>query len=119
MEFKISSALTAAECRQLGVTNTVKLSTPLNTVTGDGVLSIYDSTRMEQAKPEQFYVDSYYNEYHKPRIQMEQNLKDIDGMISYFHHYRHPALNKSFYVVGIGRNLIEGSAHLMLKEIWQ
>lgn len=119
LEFKISSALTAAECRQLGVTNTVKLSTPLNTVTGDGVLSIYDSTRMEQAKPEQFYVDSYYNEYHKPRIQMEQNLKDIDGMISYFHHYRHPALNKSFYVVGIGRNLIEGSAHLMLKEIWQ
>ena len=38
LEFKINSALTATECAKLGVSNTVKLSTPLNISTGDGVL---------------------------------------------------------------------------------
>ncbi len=119
LEFKISSALTSAECQKLGVKNTVKLSTPIVTATGEGARDIYDNIRGQQAKPEQFYVDSYYDEYHAPRVIMEQNLADIDGMISLFNHYRHPAINKTFYVQGIGRNLIEGSAHMTIKEIWQ
>ncbi|UVX99096.1 MAG: hypothetical protein [Bacteriophage sp.] len=117
LEFKINSALTATECAQLGVSNTVKLSTPLNISTGDGVLEVYDRNGNVKAKPEQIYVDSYYTEYHKPRIVMEQKLRDIDNVISLFNHYRHEALNKEFFVQGIGRNLIEGRADLTLKEI--
>ena len=117
LEFKINSALTAAECAQLGVSNTVKLSTPLNISTGDGVLEVYDRNGNVKAKPEQIYVDSYYTEYHKPRIVMEQKLRDIDNVISLFNHYRHEALGKEFFVQGIGRNLIEGRADLTLKEI--
>lgn len=117
LEFKINSALTAAECAQLGVSNTVKLSTPLNISTGDGVLEVYDRNGNVKAKPEQIYVDSYYTEYHKPRIVMEQKLRDIDNVVSLFNHYRHEALNKEFFVQGIGRNLIEGRADLTLKEI--
>ena len=117
LEFKINSALTATECAQLGVSNTVKLSTPLNISTGDGVLEVYDRNGNVKAKPEQIYVDSYYTEYHKPRIVMEQKLRDIDNVVSLFNHYRHEALNKEFYVQGIGRNLIEGRADLTLKEI--
>lgn len=117
LEFKINSALTAAECAQLGVSNTVKLSTPLNISTGDGVLEVYDRNGNVKAKPEQIYVDSYYTEYHKPRIVMAQKLKDIDNVVSLFNHYRHEALNKEFFVQGIGRNLIEGRADLTLKEI--
>lgn len=117
LEFKINSALTAAECAQLGVSNTVKLSTPLNISTGDGVLEVYDRNGNVKAKPEQIYVDSYYTEYHKPRIVMEQKLRDIDNVVSLFNHYRHEALGKEFYVQGIGRNLIEGRADLTLKEI--
>lgn len=108
LEFKINSALTATECAQLGVSNTVKLSTPLNISTGDGVLEVYDRNGNVKAKPEQIYVDSYYTEYHKPRIVMEQKLRDIDNVVSLFNHYRHEALNKEFFVQGIGRNLIEG-----------
>lgn len=117
LEFKINSALTAAECQALGVTNTVKLSTPLNTATAEAVLSIYDYTRDVQAKPEQIYVDSYYSEYHLPRILMEQKLVDANGIIGLFNHYTHPALNKAFFVQGISRNLIEGRADLTIKEI--
>lgn len=117
LEFKINSALTAAECAQLGVSNTVKLSTPLNISTGDGVLEVYDRNGNVKAKPEQIYVDSYYTEYHKPRIVMAQKLRDIDNVVSLFNHYRHEALNKEFFVQGIGRNLIEGRADLTLKEI--
>ena len=117
LEFKINSALTATECAQLGVSNTVKLSTPLNIATGDGVLEVYDRNNNVKAKPEQIYVDSYYTEYHKPRITMVQKLRDTDDVVSLFNHYRHEALGKEFYVQGIGRNLIEGRADLTLKEI--
>lgn len=117
MEFKINSALTATECAKLGVSNTVKLSTPLNISTGDGVLEVYDRNGNVKAKPEQIYVDSYYTEYHRPRIVMEQKLRDIDNVVSLFNHYRHEALDKEFFVQGIGRNLIEGRADLTLKEI--
>ena len=117
LEFKINSALTATECAQLGVSNTVKLSTPLNISTGDGVLEVYNRNGNVKAKPEQIYVDSYYTEYHKPRIVMEQKLRDIDNVVSLFNHYRHEAVNKEFFVQGIGRNLIEGRADLTLKEI--
>lgn len=117
LEFKINSALTATECAKLGVSNTVKLSTPLNILTGDGVLEVYDRNGNVKAKSEQIYVDSYYTEYHRPRIVMEQKLRDIDNVVSLFNHYRHEALDKEFFVQGIGRNLIEGRADLTLKEI--
>ena len=64
LQMKINSALTTAECQVIGVTDTVKLSTPLNVSTQGGVLTIYDYTKAVTAKPEQIYVDSYYNEYH-------------------------------------------------------
>lgn len=119
IEFEISSALTLSECRQLGVTDTVKLSTPLDLSTGYGLLTIYDHTRQKQAKAEQLYVDSYYTEYHKPRIQMVQKLDDRFGVAEPFNHYRHPAMdNKEFYVQGISRNLIEGYAEITIKEVW-
>lgn len=117
LEFKISSDLTLEECKKLGVSRNVKLSTPLNTTTGNGVLTIYDYTRKTQAKAEQFYVDSYYNEYHVPRVIMEQKLLDVGGIVDLFNHYRHLALNKEFFVQGISRNLMEGRADMKLKEI--
>ena len=119
IEFEISSALTRTECQQLGVTDSVKLSTPLDLTTGYGLLTIYDHAKQQQAKAEQLYVDSYYTEYHKPRIQMTQKLDDRTGIVGLFSHYKHPAMpDKVFYTQGISRNLIEGYAELTLKEVW-
>lgn len=118
IEFKINSALTSEECRQLGVAQGICMSTPLNLLTGDGVIKLYDHTTGRQAKPEQLYVDSYYNEYHQPRILMTQKLIDKkEQRVSTFNHYRHPALGKNFFVQGITRNLESGEAEMSLKEI--
>lgn len=116
IEFKINSALTLAESQALGVKNGIKLSTPLDIATQSGILSIYDYNKVLAAKPEQLYVDSFYQEYHKPRILLTQKLKDEAGTISLFRHYAHPALNKEFFVQGIDRDLMEGCADLKLKE---
>lgn len=119
IEFEINSALTRSEGQLLGVTDTIKLSTPLDLSTGYGLLTIYDHNKQQQAKPEQLYVDSYYTEYHKPRVQMTQKLNDRAGQAELFNHYKHPAMpDKVFYVQGISRNLIEGYAELTIKEVW-
>ena len=120
IEMKINSALTTAECQALDVTDSVKMSTPVNTLTGEGLLTIYDHNREESAKPEQLYVDSYYKEWHAPRVVMTQKLTDTDGgIVSLFAHYRHPMMGKTFFVQGISRNLEEGYAEMTLKEIEQ
>lgn len=117
--FRICSALTREERQELGISESVRLSTPLNSETGSGVLSIYDRNTGEQAKPEQLYVDSYYREYHKPRILMEQKLEERSGDVGLFNLYRHPAMpGKTFFVQGLSRNLMEGYAQMTLKEIW-
>ena len=110
LEMKINSALTSSECQELGISDSVKMSTPLNTTTKLGLLNIYDYGKSETAKAEQLYVDRYYNEYHAPRVEMEQKL--MDNGISIFNHYTHPAIGKEFFVQGIGRNLMEGYADL-------
>ena len=120
IEMKINSALTAAECQALDVTDSVKMSTPLNTLTGEGLLAVYDYSRSVSAKPEQLYVDYYYKEWHAPRVVMTQKLTDTDGgIVSLFAHYRHPMMDKTFFVQGISRNLEEGYAEMTLKEIEQ
>ena len=121
ISFKISSALTSAECHDLGVTDSVKMSTPVNTQSGESVLSVYDYARELSAKPEQLYVDSYYQEYHAPRITMTQKLRDKAGesLVNPLLHYRHPAMGRTFFVQGISRNINEGSAEMNLKEIDQ
>ena len=120
IEMKINSALTAAECQALDVTDSVKMSTPLNTLTGEGLLAVYDYSRGMSAKPEQLYVDNYYKEWHAPRVVMTQKLTDTDGgIVSLFAHYRHPMMDKTFFVQGISRNLEEGYAEMTLKEIEQ
>lgn len=126
IDFKISSALTLDECKTLGVSQTVNISTPLNVSTEEGVLSIYDRPKGEQVKAEQDYVDSYYNEWHTPHVVMEQTLRDEvsskmtgaqNGIVSFFNHYRHPAMGKTFHVQSITRDLMEGSATVTMKEI--
>ena len=121
ISFKISSALTSAESHKLGVTESVKMSTPVNTQTGEPVLSVYDYARGLTAKPEQLYVDSYYQEYHAPRIEMTQRLRDKAGesLVGALLHYYHPAMGRTFFVQGISRSINEGSAEMNLKEVDQ
>lgn len=116
LEFKITTALTAADCKKLGVGNSVFLSSPLCTATSTPLLSIYNRRTQEQAKPEQHYVNDYWEEWHEPKVLMEQNFMDEGSTVSLFNLYRHPAIGKTFAVQGISRNLTEGTAQVTLKE---
>ena len=117
LEFRINSDLTAAECQSLGVANSVKLSTPVNVSTNESLLTIHDYNHNETDKPEKLYVNSYYEEYHEPKVIMDQSIMDVEENVSRFNLYSHPAIGKSFFVQGISRNLIEGNARLNLKEL--
>jgi len=117
IEFKISSSLTAAECRELDVTDSVKLSTPI-TSEGEGLLQLTDVVNGNTAKAEQLYVDAYYTEYHEPRLELTQDIQDRGDIISYFNHFTHPALDKEFYVTGISRSVRYGYATLIMKELF-
>lgn len=116
LTFRFTSALTREERMQLGITDMLNVSTPLDASTGTGLLSIYDRVSGREGKPEQLYVDAYYRECRKPRVLMSQNLEEDPGVVGAYHHYRHPALPYcDFYVTGISRNLMEGCARLDLK----
>lgn len=117
LEFKITTALTSAECKQLSVNNAVKLSSPHNVTTDSALLTITDTNTGETAKPEQIYVDAYWKEWHEPRVVMTQNFEEGD-YISPWNLYRHPAMGKTFHVEGISRNLAEGTAEVTMKEIF-
>lgn len=114
---KINSALTAEECRTLGVTNTVKMSNPVNLMTQEPILRIIDATTNAEEKPEQLYVDAVYREYHQPRVTLEQTFMHQKGIVNWTARYHHPAMKgREFYVVGINENLTAGTATVTLKE---
>lgn len=116
LSFRICSQLTSAECAAMGVTTGVKKCTAVS-AGGDGVEAIYDTHNAASAKAEQLYVDAYWQEYHAPKVIMEQSLEDTGGIVGLFNHYTHPAMGKEFYVQGIDRNLIDGTARLTMKEV--
>lgn len=117
LTFKICTQLTSAECAEMGVSTGVKKCTPLNVNTGNGLTTLYDRNAGESAKAEQLYVDAYYTEYHTPHVIMEQSLDDKGGTVSGFNHYIHPAMGKEFFVQGVSRNLANGEARVVMKEL--
>lgn len=118
LEMKITTALTSKECSQLGVNNAVKLSSPYNVATDSALLNIYDRTSGTTAKPEQLYVDAYWQEWHDPRVVMTQNFEDAGDTVSLLNLYTHPAMGKIFHVEAISRDLSEGTAEVRMKEIF-
>lgn len=117
--FRISSALTADERRELGVAEAVRKSTAIDMASGLGITQIYDHVKGSMAKPEQSYVDSYYSEFHVPRVTMQQHIVDSEDKAGLFLHYKHPAMpDRTFYVQAVGRNLRMNEALLTLKERW-
>ena len=117
IEMKITTALTSAECKSLGVSNGLNISSPLNEKTGDSLLSIHNFLTGETAKPEVLYVDAYWQEWHEPRVLLSQSL--YDHMAGWYLRYRHPYMGKTFHVQGISRDLTSGTARMVLKEIFE
>ncbi len=126
LEFRITTALTTAERVAMGVQESVKLSAPLNQTSGDALLNIYDQRRQLQAKPEQLYVDAYWQEWHAPRVVLEQHLCDTVSRtgtagtdLSMLDLWKEGGMDKTFYVQGMNRDLTEGTAEVTLREVFE
>lgn len=109
MTRRIHSALTAAEASELGVRSNPSLSVPVLTSDGSAV------TAVGGEKPERRVVSESYEEWHLPRVTLEQCVDD-EG-VSPLRHYTHPALaGKDFYVERIERDIQAAEATLTIKE---
>lgn len=120
IEFKINTALTSEEARNLEVSNTINLSSVIDITTNKAITAInsgIDSTgaSIVTAKPEEIYCDAYYNECKSPKLLVETEL--YDNNIKTFKKYKIGYLNKSFYPLKINRNLKHYSVNITLKEI--
>ncbi len=122
IDFKINSGLTAEECAQLGVADSISLSNVLDMATLAPMLKIYrksGANNVELGKAEQMYCDSYYSEYREPRVQLTQKIEESGRGVDRLTRFTHPALpGRTFYIVGMSRNLVGGYAELTLKESW-
>lgn len=117
LEMKIHSGFTTAEIQAYGLTDASALTTVINGTESLPMLKLKDIAGNRVSKPEMLYVDAYYNELHKARIVLTQNLQDgKDDKVSPFRFYEHKALNRKFYVRDMGLNLMEGSAQMKLEE---
>lgn len=106
---RIHSALTASEASELGVRSDPSLSVPVLTADGSAV------TAVGGEKPERRVVSESYEEWHLPRVTLEQCVDD-EG-VSPLRHYTHPALaGKDFYVERIERDIQAAEATLTIKE---
>ena len=74
-EMKINTLLTTQEAYELGVSNSVNLSTAIDMNTSMPLKSIQ---KKDKGKPEQLYVDAYWNEYNKQRMLIDVTFKTTD-----------------------------------------
>ena len=128
LEFRIHSALTTAECEELGCANAVAPTAALDLTTGDAVLAIYDWLKApdpteDQPKPappvrvkaEQDYLDSYYTEYHVPRIELSFGLRGIAAHP--WARFTHPALSgRTFFAESVEYDFQNASTSFKAKE---
>ena len=100
----------------MGVNINVARNNIIDASNGSSVINIVNNITNETNKPEKFYVDDYYNEYHTPRIivdTMLHNSKDIN----YFNKYNINYLNKKLYVLAMTNDVKNNNINLKLKEV--
>ena len=116
IEFKFITTLTAEDAAKMGVNIDVARNNIIDASDGSSVINIVNNITNETNKPEKFYVDDYYNEYHTPRIIVDtalHNSKDIN----YFNKYNINYLNKKLYVLAMTNDVKNNNINLKLKEV--
>ena len=114
IEMKINTALSAEECTELGIKNSVKLSNVVNNITNLPLANIHNNITDESAKPEELYCDYYYREYYKPKLIVQTDLHTDNNI---FKNYLIRYLNKEFYPISQIEDIKNNSINLTLREI--
>lgn len=115
-EMKINTLLTTQEAYELGVSNSVNLSTAIDMSTSMPLKTI---TKKETNKPEQLYVDAYWNEYNKQRMLIDVTFKTTDFGDTFewrFRPIKFNYFNSGFYPISTKINYKNDQTTMKLKE---
>lgn len=115
-EMKINTLLTTQEAYELGVSNSVNLSTAIDMSTSMPLKTI---TKKETNKPEQLYVDAYWNEYNKQRMLVDVTLKTTNFGDTFGYRFRPIKFNyfdSGFYPISTKINYKNDQTTMKLKE---
>ena len=115
-EMKINTLLTTQEAYKLGVSNSVNLSTAIDMSTSMPLKTI---TKKETNKPEQLYVDAYWNEYNKQRMLIDVTFKTTDFGDTFSGRFRPIKFNyfdSGFYPISTNINYKNDQTTMKLKE---
>lgn len=115
-EMALSSALTSAEARELGIAKVLKKGTVLHD--GCGVTQLVDLVSGETDKAEKMIVDRVWRDVHAAHVELEQTVLDDGESCSVLNRFEHPALaGKTLRVTGKGMDLQQGTCRLTLREM--
>jgi hypothetical protein len=115
IEFKITTGLTNEECAEKGVNQTVKMNNPF---LGDDYLrSVVNVLNNNVGKPEEHYLNNYYEEYTSPKMTIETTqFQDLGH--DWITHYKFSTLTgKEFMVKNITNNVKDCTNTIQMKEI--
>lgn len=117
IDFKFITQLSSQECYEKGLSQSVNLNAVVDMTTNSPLTSLYNATTNETAKAEEHYVDQYYTEYCKPRLEMETVFQNTYNTVDWRHTYKSTILNKTFFVESTTYSLREATVEIKLKEI--
>ena len=115
-EMKINTLLTTQEAYKLGVSNSVNLSTAIDMSTSMPLKTI---SKKSIGKPEQLYVDAYWNEYNKQRMLIDVTFKTTDFGDTFSGRFRPIKFNyfdSGFYPISTNINYKNDQTTMKLKE---
>ena len=115
-EMKINTLLTSQEAYELGVSNSVNLSTAIDMGTSMPLKTI---SKKSIGKPEQLYVDAYWNEYNKQRMLIDVTFKSTkfgDSLDWRFRPIKFNYFDGGFYPISTKINYKNDQTTMKLKE---
>ena len=117
IEFKINTALSNEEAKELNIDNTVSTSyvTDLDTSLNLVGVSQYEDSSVN--RPEKLYVDQYYNYYNLPKVILETDIWDTStGSYNSLNTYQINGFGKMI-ATDITRDLRNNSVKVKMRQI--
>lgn len=127
IDFKFLTQLTSKEAFEMGVSPTINLNSVLkssdklpltcfyneNTQQNEG--GVFDALTGETAKPEEHYINQYYNEYNTPRTLLELTLHEEGEKFDDLYFWK--KLENNYSLMSRSRSIKNEISTLILKEL--
>ena len=118
INFKIITQPSTEECIRLGCSLSNNYNAAVNANTGLPITTIYNFFTKENAKPEEHYVNQYYQLYSKPKIMLETEIWEVKFAVTEMKNtYTYSSLNRNFFPISMTRDLANDKTMLNLREI--